>query len=75
MRLQRGRVLNLQRCKSVGYGFEHEPEEGGSDCLFDKNRRTLEALTPTWTEMEPFEGTMDCAELRSSSWTWTPWGR
>ena len=58
-----------------GYGFEHEPEEGGSDCLFDKNRRTLEALTPTWTEMEPFEGTMDCAELRSSSWTWTPWGR
>ena len=51
------------------YGFEHEPEESATESLLDSNRMTLESLRPSWTEMKP------CAELRASSWTWTPWGR
>ena len=57
------------------YGFEHEPEEGGSEGLLSKNRATLEALKPNWTEIRPFKDAMGSVELRASSWTWTPWGR
>ena len=58
------------------YGFEHEPEDGASECHFESNWKKLEALRPTWAKMDRCEvGRMGCAELKAFSWTWTPWVR
>lgn len=58
------------------YGFEHEPENGGSTGHLESSKSCLETLRASWVEVQHREGeTMGCAELKASSWTWTPWGR
>jgi hypothetical protein len=58
------------------YGFEHEPESGGSTGHLESSKSRLETLRASWVEVQHRKGeTMGCTELKVSSWTWTPWGR